>query len=468
MAALTGPLVGREVELAELDERLGALTSGARPALRSRASRGSARPGCWPSSASAPRRGGASSSPAPPRSSSAICRSACGPTRSMPTSPRRRSTCGAGGRRTWCSSSPESFRRCGRPVRTPGVGGRRALPRHRAIRRLLEFLAADRPLVLALDHLHWSDAGVGRAARGAAAARRPDAPVLSRSPSARARRRRACPPRSRSPRCGGSRSASSARPRRASCSAFTPRAAAASTATAAATRSTSSSSRARARTRGARGAGGTTRAGVPTAVAASLAEELAALRRPSARCWRPRPSPAIRSSPTSRRRSPGCRRLTALDGARRAARAGPRAPDRRAAPLRLPPPARAPRGLRVGAGRLAARRPCARGGGAGRRAAPAAERAHHVEQSARRATRRRSRCCWRPARRPRRARRRRPRTGTRRRCGCCRRATASGRSRCGSRSRGRCARSGELERCRAMLLEALELSRRPVGAAGSS
>ena len=48
---------------------------------------------------------------------------------------------------------------------------------HRAIRRLLEFLAADRPLVLVLDDLHWSD-GASIELIGALLRRGPRAPVL--------------------------------------------------------------------------------------------------------------------------------------------------------------------------------------------------------------------------------------------------------------------------------------------------
>jgi len=48
---------------------------------------------------------------------------------------------------------------------------------HRAIRRLLELLAADRPLVLVLDDLHWSD-GASIELIGALLRRGPRAPVL--------------------------------------------------------------------------------------------------------------------------------------------------------------------------------------------------------------------------------------------------------------------------------------------------
>ena len=55
---------------------------------------------------------------------------------------------------------------------------------HRAVARLLEALAATKPLVLVLDDLHWADAGVPRAARLAAAppARRGGADRAGRAP----------------------------------------------------------------------------------------------------------------------------------------------------------------------------------------------------------------------------------------------------------------------------------------------
>src|SRR5919109_1076044 len=48
---------------------------------------------------------------------------------------------------------------------------------HRAIRRLLELLAAERPLVLVLDDLHWSD-GASIELLSALLRRRPEAPIL--------------------------------------------------------------------------------------------------------------------------------------------------------------------------------------------------------------------------------------------------------------------------------------------------
>ncbi len=94
----------------------------------------------------------------------------------------------------------------------------------------------------------------------------------------------------------------------------------------------------------------------------------------------------------------------------------------------------APGGTRMAAHARAAAALAARGAGP-------AERARHVEQSAGRGDDDAIACCSRPAPRPLRARRPRPRAGTPRRCGCCRTATSSGASPCASRSRPRSARS---------------------------
>ena len=187
-----------------------------------------------------------------------------------------------------------------------------------------------------------------------------------------------------------------------------------------------------------------------------------------------------RSSPRSRRRERALLEAAAvagepfepdlaaaiaeLDGggrarrARRAARARPRAPDAGAAAVRLPPSARAPRRLRGDPGRLAARRARAcRRGARGARRGPG-ERAHHVEQSAGQGD---EEAIARPARGRRgtaaaRARRRR-RAGSRRRCACCRRRTIARRVDVRVSLASALRSLGELERCRATLLEAIEL-----------
>jgi ATP/maltotriose-dependent transcriptional regulator MalT len=66
--------------------------------------------------------------------------------------------------------------------RPPGLGSRGSLAderyrSHRAMRRLLEQLAADRPVVLTLDDLHWSD-GASIELISALLRRGPEAPVL--------------------------------------------------------------------------------------------------------------------------------------------------------------------------------------------------------------------------------------------------------------------------------------------------
>ena len=234
-----------------------------------------------------------------------------------------------------------------------------------------------------------------------------------------------------------------------------------STATAAATRSTSSSSRAApapdstatARSRAADGV-------VPSAVAASLADELASLPGDSRALldaaavagepFEPDLAAAIAelSAPrTGWRRSTTCSQPTSC--------ARPGVP----AALHLPPPAGAPRRLRVGARaaggwrRTRARRRRSQEQGAG-----AAERAHHVEQAAAPGRRGRDRAAAGGGRGDRAARAggggalvrggAAPAAG-----GRCR----SGRSTCASRSPPRSARSGELERCRETLLDAIEL-----------
>ena len=93
-------------------------------------------------------------------------------------------------------------------------------------------------------------------------------------------------------------------------------------------------------------------------------------------------------------------------------------PDRRAAPVPLPPSARAPRGLRARRRRLAAGRPRPRRGGAeGARGERLPRRPTTSSTPRAAATRRRSRCCARPRPRARRARPRRRRAGSRPRCG---------------------------------------------------
>ena len=204
----------------------------------------------------------------------------------MHTSPRRSSSSTSSGAPSWSTSWPRSSRPCGRAATAPArsVADERYRA-HRAVRGLLELLAREQPLVVVLDDLHWSDdASIELLA--ALLRREPDAPVLLalgfRPGQAPAGSRR----RSRCLRRGGSRSSRSTRRRRPQLLGdaraaggrgdLSPRAAA--------TRSTSSSSGARGRTDASRPRS-TARATdvavagvpVPAAVAASLAEELASL-----------------------------------------------------------------------------------------------------------------------------------------------------------------------------------------------
>ena len=118
------------------------------------------------------------------------------------------------------------------------------------------------------------------------------------------------------------------------------------------------------------------------------------------------------------------------------------APTDVAAALSLPPPDRAPCRVRVGGRGLAARGARARGGRARARRRPAAG-ARAPRRALRRPRRRRGdrACSPKPVMRPRRARRPRPRAGTKRRCGCCRRTTRAGWS-CSRRSLPRWHRPG--------------------------
>ena len=258
---------------------------------------------------------------------------------------------------------------------------------HRAVRRLLELLAADRPLVLLLDDLHWSD-GASIELLGALLRRGPDADVLlalafrpTQAParlSAALTRFGSAADRARAAqRGGGDGAAGRARPeigggdlparRR---QPLLPRAA-----------------RAGGPGGDARGVGERRRSRTRSASRAAVAAVArrgarVALRRRSARCSRRRLWPASRSSPTSQRRSPSCplprgsprstRCSRATSCARRTSRAASSSATRSYAAAVYES---APGGWRLAAHARAAAELAARG------AAPA-ERAHHVEQSA--------------------------------------------------------------------------------------
>ena len=177
MAALTGPIIGREVELGELDELLGALKGGASACVAIEGEPGIGKTRLLSElgrRAEAQRH--ASSSPARPPSSSAISPSACGPTRSMPMSPRRRSTWTDADAALELGGDPSlaaSFRRSDAGSRWP-TSATAATERSAGCSSCS---AADRPLVLVLDDLHWSD-GASIELIAALLRRGPDAPIL--------------------------------------------------------------------------------------------------------------------------------------------------------------------------------------------------------------------------------------------------------------------------------------------------
>ena len=185
--------VGREPELERLDAALDGLATR-RSCVRDGGGRARDRQDApaRPASGAVRRSAASSCSRARRRSSSATFRSASGSTRSTPTSPPRSSGSTTPGAPSTWTSWPRSFRR----VRPRGDGKRGSVAderyrAHRAVRGLLELLARERPLVLVLDDLHWSDdASIELLA--ALLRREPDAPVLLAlgfRPAARRRRR---------------------------------------------------------------------------------------------------------------------------------------------------------------------------------------------------------------------------------------------------------------------------------------
>ena len=396
MARQTEHLVGRAEELEFARSRLGRGRPGRlggdaarrRAGHRQDAAAGRARRG-------APTRAGTSCSRARPPSSSATCRSASSSTRST-------STCAGSGRAGSPTLDDDVRSELAHvfPSLTALAGGRRLALQHeryrshRAVRALLERLAATQPLVLVLDDLHWADAA-SIELLGALLRRPPAAPVLL----ALAMRPRHVP----------ERLSQRARARAARRPADRHRAAARSPRRRRASSSATRSTRRRGRAlrgerrqpvlpRAARAAldrerrGGAARdetslaaIGVPPIVAAALAEELALLSgrtraRAGGRGGGGRPVRA-RAGRGGGRSCPRRRRWTALDELLRLDLVRH---DRRAAALPLPPPARAPRGLR-GDGRPAGgSAPTSAAPRRSRRAGPpASARAHHVERSAR-------------------------------------------------------------------------------------
>ena len=367
----------------------------------------------------------------------------------MRTSRRRSSSSTSRGAPSSSTSSPRSSRplRAGRDGAARSVADERYRA-HRAVRRLLELLAGERPLVVVLDDLHWSDeASIELLA--ALLRREPDAPVLlalafrpgqapaglvcgARGAVGPPDRARAAHRGRRRPSC--SASSSRARPRR-------------STATAAATRSTSSSSGARARTGdcaaaidGDRPTSAWREYRCPPPSRRRSPRSSRRSRRTSWRCSGRRRSQASRSSPTSRRRSPSFPRrtgLAALDALLALDLVRPTPVPRRFV-FRHPLVRRAvyesaPAGWRLAAHARAAAALAARG-------AAAAERAHHVEQYAGQGDEEAIALLLEAGTRRGAGAGRRRRAGSRRRCACCPRPT-SARWTCAWPSRRRSARS---------------------------
>ena len=145
MALVGEHLVGRAEELGTLDQVLGELDRGLSSGRSSSSeSRGSARPGCS-ELAGARRRAGTSSLPARPRSSSATCRSRSSWTRS--TSTRRDSSRRSGrvGRRRPTELAQVFPAFSGLATRARGALQHERYRSHRAVRALLEQLAATQP-----------------------------------------------------------------------------------------------------------------------------------------------------------------------------------------------------------------------------------------------------------------------------------------------------------------------------------
>ena len=393
------PIVGRDKELVR--PRAGARRArrgprGVRDA--SRASSGSARRGCCASCARSRSSAATWCSPGARPSSSASCRTACSSTRSTRT-PRR--TSARAGIPTWRASSAACCRRCAAPTAAGAIADERYRA-HRAVRRLLELLAEERPVVLELDDLHWSDGasleligGARAAPAGGARAARARLPVRAGGGAADRRARRAAgePARARAaePRRGGA--AARTAPAPSSVAAiydhaggnpfFLEQLGA---------RPAARSCRARSGTRAPR------RPSVPPAVAAAIAEEIASLPAHLARVPR---GGAVAGEPfepdlaAAIAEQPDADGLAALDDLLARDLVRPTAVPRR---FGFRHPLRAPRRLRVGARRLAARRARARrrgAGGARRCQRPSGRTTSSSRRAA--ATRPRSRSCSRPA-----------------------------------------------------------------------
>ena len=300
---------------------------------------------------------------------------------------------------------------------------------HRAVRELLELLAATKPLVLVLDDLHWADSASVELL-GALLRRPPAAPVLiamalrprqlperlsaalerAHRAGALAPRRAGRPharPRPRAARRGGRRRGGSRALRRERRQPVLPRAA----------RPLAGSSAPDAPAGVSSPLAGLD---VPPAVAAALAEELALLSDGARRVlegaavagdpFEPELAAAAAATSETWRRSRPSTSCSRLDLVR--ATDVPRRFRFRHPLVRRAVYESTPGGWRLGAHERSAEALAARG-------APAAARAHHVERSARQGDAAAVASCARPARRPHSARPPAPRSGSAPRCGSC-------------------------------------------------
>ena len=271
---------------------------------------------------------------------------------------------------------------------------------HRAVRTLLGVIADEQPLVLLLDDLHWSDAASVEMI-AALLRREPSAPVLM----VLAYRPRQLPERLAAAVAGQGverlrlEELSEAEAGAAAGGGRGRRRSQRSIATGAATRSTSSSSAAprtgssrSSRRSTATGPGGAAGGGCGHRVGARFASaaQSRALLDAAAVAGEPFEPDLAAAEPAAE--ADGLDALDDLLAAR------PRAPDRGAAALRVPPSARSPGRLRVDPRRLEAGGARTRGGRRSPPTAPAPPSAPTTSSSRpARATRRRSSCCSRPA-----------------------------------------------------------------------
>ena len=440
-----GPTVGRESALEQIDATLDALEAGSPTASRSTASPESARR-ISSRSCTAGRRSAGASSRWLGDGVRARPRSASGPTHWTPTSPRRSSSSASRGPRSTRGELDDILPSLRRRPEPPSRRSRRAVPRPPGLPRSCSSSSRGNARSSSCSTTSTGPTRHRSSCSPRSCDAAPDAPVLL----ALAFRRAQAPVRL---------SAALATPR-ARLIALEPLAEAEvselladveprpprrSPVTAAATRSTSTSSGAQARRTAGRGAdesgADAAVAGmpVPSAVAASLAEELASLPveelvllRAAAVAGEPF-EPDLAAAIAELPPSDG---LDALDALLALDLVRPTSVPRR---FVFRHRSCATRGLRVRARRLEARGTRTRGSSAGAPRGARRPSAPTTPSSTQgRATRRRSASCWRPEPPRRRGRRPRRRAGSSRRCACCPPAT-NGRSTCALPLRRRCA-----------------------------